>query len=169
MPDRPYFWWGLLLGPARHDSPRKSWMGKVGGESVPGSSSCRPIAVEGRRKRLTGINREKLGIPIQPINRSTDQPISPDDYDYRVTTAFRKSRVIRAFLVEKKTSITRLVDYIGNGPKKCNGRVPKNHFLYVLTITATSSLNSNKFTVVETSSNTKSESSSYVICPKVSM
>ena len=90
MPDRPYSRMGLLLGSARHDSPRKNWMGKVGGESVPCSSSCWPIAVEVRRKRLTGINREKLGIPIQPINRSTDQPISRDDYDYRVTTAFRK-------------------------------------------------------------------------------
>ena len=72
MPGRPYFWVGFLLGPARPDSPRKSWMGKVGGESVPGVCSCRPIAVEVRWKRLTGLNKEKLGTPIRPTERSVE-------------------------------------------------------------------------------------------------
>ena len=35
----------------------------------------------------------------------------------------------RAFLVEILRPLHFLVDYIGNGPKKCNGRLAKNHFL----------------------------------------
>ena len=36
---------------------------------------------------------------------------------------------LRAFLVENLRPLHFLVDYIGNGPKKCNGRLAKNHFL----------------------------------------
>jgi hypothetical protein len=39
---------------------------------------------------------------------------------------------VRAFLVEILRPLHFLVDYIGNGPKKCNGRLAKNHFLYGL-------------------------------------
>ena len=66
--------------PNRHHGRRPCFVAQAAGLSL--------SRLGGRDWR--GINREKLGIPIQPINPSTHQPISQYGYGLRVTTAFRK-------------------------------------------------------------------------------